>query len=175
MLVLHHIAPEVQPEVSIDEYVPLAIDVPGERSPGGVLYWRLRHDPTTLMEVGVCEGSGRLQSITLTAVDRRYVAAAGTKPLLTTRVEVRGVPCFDVSSWPPADDFRSRFRDEDLQPELLVGAGACGLDFGTRLPPVQAIGFGAVRCLFSAQGELIRVEIDGLHDGEQRMLSNFSA
>jgi len=174
MLVLHHVSPEVQPEISIDEHVPLSVEVPGERSPLGVLYWRLKNEPTTLMEVGVCEGSGRLQSITLTAVDRRLVAAVGAKPLLTTDLVARGVPCFDLSAWEPGKDFGSRFRDESLEPRLVVGAAGCGLDFGTHIPPVQAICFGAVRCLFSAHGQLVRVEVDNLHECEERILCSFA-
>jgi hypothetical protein len=174
MLVLHHVSAEVQPEISIDEYVPLSVEVPGERSPLGVLYWRLKPEPTTLMEVGVCEGSGRLQSITLTALAPRLVAVVGAKPLLTTDVAVRGVPCFDLCGWAPGEDFGSRFRDEFFEPRLVVGAAACGLDLGTHPPPVQAICFGTVRCLFSAHGQLVRVEVDNLHESEERILCSFA-
>lgn len=175
MIALEHIEAEMPADVTVDEYVPISIEVPSPVS-AEIIYWRARPDAQTLVELGMCGATGRLRSITVTAINASAVDVVDADPRQMVGDEKPGVPCFDIRSWHLTKEFGSRFRDEDVPTRMIVGPGACCIELGgSPTSPTFSVNFGTVRCLFNSSSILVRVEVNRLRESEQKKLRAFAA
>lgn len=152
------------PSTEVDVYVPVTFEIPHLES-APTVYWRAKPSPRTLVEVGLSSETGRLRSLTVTAIDATFIFKTHDTPRPAGEDE-EGVPCFDISGWPMSDDFAARFNDEEVAVRLVVANRSCSVEFGQRAVPATSVRFGDVRCSFDARKALVRIDIESL-DEEQ--------
>ena len=170
MLVLDHVDVHANDSASteVDEYVPVTVEIP-HRESAPTVYWRAKPGPRTLVEVGLSSESGRLRSLTVTAIDATSVFKTHDNPTPAGEDEA-GVPCFDIAGWPVSDEFAARFMDEEVAVRLVVANRSCSVEFGQRAAPATSVKFGDVRCAFDDRKALVRIDIGSLDDEQVETL-----
>lgn len=157
------------PIIEIDEYVPLTIEFGSQSiSP---LYWRGGDGSLSLIEIGLCEDSGAINSATLTSIAPACVLKT-TEPLNSTLPEIEGIVVFDISDWSRyTNAYSDKFKDDfGSSFDLIIGDSYAVIVLAKDNKPARYVKNGQIRIGISPTGDFSTLEIMELTPNQIELL-----
>lgn len=163
-----------KPTIEFDEYIPFTVEFEAGSSPSP-FYWRVGDGKSSLMEIGLNNHSGAVQSITLTSIKLENIIQAD-RTIPSNLPKVNGLPICDLSQWftDCSDDFSGNFLDEfNLDIYLKIGKSAisiliAGADMAVRYIKNNSVWFG-----IDSNDMLVTIDITELSSSDIEIISTF--